>query len=433
MGWLGLTSSRADPDVWFRLLKRSTGDKYYKYVLLYVNNVLVVSEKAEAVLQKEIGKDWILKEESISPPSKYLGGKLREVTLESGVKCRAFGLCQYVQLAVNNVVDHLQKKGNYVPDHLRQKRTKLPAAHQAKQGLLLPYNAPNPLSSGYRPEVDVTPELGEADASYYHTLVGILRWSVELGQVNINVEVSMMSSHLALPREGHLKELYHIFAYLKARPNAEMVFDPTPIEPDKTLFERQDWSYSAYGYEDLKEELPSDMPVPHGQLMTMRVFVDADHAGDQVTCRSRTGFIVFLNKAPIYWSSKKQNSCETSTFGSEFVAMKQAMEFVQGLKYKLRMMGIKVDEPTFVFGDNQSVLSNTKAPASTLKKKSNAIAYHFVREGVAQDEWRTAYVNTDENVADLLTKPLSGPKRAKFVCMILHHVFPEGDGELGGD
>ena len=84
-----------------------------------------------------------------------------------------------------------------------------------------------------------------------------------------------------------------------------MVFDPTPIEPNKTLFERQDWLHSAYGHESLKEELPSDMPVPHGQLMMMRVFVDADHAGDQVTRRSRTGFIVFLNNAPIYWSSKK--------------------------------------------------------------------------------------------------------------------------------
>ncbi len=169
MGRLGFTSSRADPDVWFRLSKRSTGEEYYEYVLLYVANVLVISEKAEAVLRKEIGKDWILKEESIGPPSKYLGGKLREVTLESGLKCWAFGSCQYVQSAVNNVVDHLRKKGNYVPDNLRQKGTKLPAAklpaaHQAKQGLLSPYNAPNPLSSGYRPELDVTPELGEADA-----------------------------------------------------------------------------------------------------------------------------------------------------------------------------------------------------------------------------------------------------------------------------
>jgi len=411
MGRLGFTSSRADPDVWFRLSKRSTGEEYYEYVLLYVDDVLVISEKAEAVLRKEIGKDWVLKEDSIGPPSKYLGGKLREVTLTSGVKCWAFGSCQYVHSAVNNVVDHLKKKG-----------------------LKLPHKAPNPLSTEYRPETDVTPELGEADASYYHTLIGVLRWIVELGRIDIDVEVSMMSSHLALPREGHLKELYHIFAYLKARSNAEMVFDPTPIEPDKTLFERQDWSYSAYGYESLKEELPSDMPVPHGQSMTMRVFVDADHAGDQVTRRSRTGFIVFLNNAPIYWSSKKQTSCETSTFGSEFVAMKQATEYVRGLRYKLRMMGIKVDEPAFVFGDNQSVLCNTTAPASTLKKKSNAIAYHFVREGVARDEWRTAYVNTDENLADLLTKPLSGPKRAKFVRMVLHHVFPEkGNGDMGGD
>ncbi len=72
-------------------------------------------------------------------------------------------------------------------------------------------------------------------------------------------------------------------------------------------------------------------------------------------------------------------SCETSTFGNEFVAMKQATEYVRGLRFKLRMMGITVDEPSYVFCDNQSVLANTSAPASTLKKKSNAIAYHFGR------------------------------------------------------
>jgi hypothetical protein len=402
MAHLGFTSSRADPDVWFRLSKRSTGEEYYEYVLLYVDDVLVISERAESVLRNEIGKNWALKPESIGPPSQYLGGKLREVTLANGVKAWAFGSHQYVQAAVMNVHDHLIKKG-----------------------LKLPYSAPNPLSIDYRPEIDVTPELGEADASYYQCLIGVLRWIVELGRVDIDVEVSMMSSHLALPREGHLKELYHIFAYLKAHSNAEMVFDPTPIDFDRNLFERQDWSYSAYGYESLKEELPLNMPAPHGQSMTMRVFVDADHAGDLITRRSRTGFIVFLNGAPIYWSSKKQNSCETSTFGSEFVAMKQATEYVRGLRYKLRMMGIKVDEPAFVFGDNKSVLCNTTAPESTLKKKSNAIAYHFVREGVARDEWRTAYVNTEENVADLLTKPLHGAKRAKFVRMILQHIFPE--------
>ena len=323
---------------------------------------------------------------------------------------------------------------NNVVEHLAKKRLGMPKANQASKGHRLPHKAPNPLSTDYRPEIDVTPELGEDDASYYHTLIGVLRWIVELGRVDVDVEVSMMSSHLALPREGHLKEVYHIFAYLKAHPNAEMVFDPTPVEVDRGQFERQDWSYSAYGHESLTEELPPNMPAPRGQSMTMRVFVDADHAGDLITRRSRTGFIVFLNGAPIYWSSKRQNSCETSTFGSEFVAMKQATEYVRGLRYKLRMMGIKVDEPAFVFGDNKSVLYNTTDPGSTLKKKSNAIAYHFVREGVARDEWRTTYINTDENVADLFTKPLSGPKRWKFVRMILHHIFPEkGNEATGGD
>ena len=66
------------------------------------------------------------------------------------------------------------------------------------------------------------------------------------------------------------------------------------------------------------------------------------------------------------------------------------------------MMGIKVDEPAFIFGDNKSALYNITSPGSILKKKVNAIAYHFVQEGVARDEWRTAYVNSNDNVADML-------------------------------
>ena len=122
--------------------------------------------------------------------------------------------------------------------------------------------------------------------------------------------------------------------------------------------------------------------------------------------------------------SKKQASVESSTFGSEFTAMKQCTECLRGLRYKLRMMGIPVNGPAFVLRDNQSVLANTSIPDSTLKKKSQSIAYHFVREGVAKDEWRTVYVNTHENPADQLTKPLpAGEKRRNFVRMLLHHIF----------
>ena len=86
MARLGFTSSCADPDVWFQLSKRSTGEEYYEYVLLYVDDVLVISEQAEAVLKNEIGKDWVLKPKSIGPPSQYLGGKLRKVTLANELK-----------------------------------------------------------------------------------------------------------------------------------------------------------------------------------------------------------------------------------------------------------------------------------------------------------------------------------------------------------
>ena len=80
-----------------------------------------------------------------------------------------------------------------------------------------------------------------------------------------------------------------------------------------------------------------------------------------------------LKGAPIYWLSKKQTSIETSSFGSEFVAMRQCCEYLKGLRYKLRMMGITVINPCFVYGDNQSVLWNTSIPDSMLKKKTASI------------------------------------------------------------
>jgi hypothetical protein len=158
--------------------------------------------------------------------------------------------------------------------------------------------------------------------------------------------------------------------------------------------------------------------------MARRALVDSVHAGDTSTRRSRTGYLVFLNSAPIFWFSKKQTtSVETSSFGSEFIAMKQVCEYIRGLRYKLRMMGIPVDLPTFVFGDNQSVLTNTSRPHSVLKKKSASIAYHFVREGVTKDEWRTTYLNTHHNPSDLMTNSLpGGEKRARCTGFFLHYL-----------
>ena len=109
----------------------------------------------------------------------------------------------------------------------------------------------------------------------------------------------------------------------------------------------------------------------------MGAYVDADHAGDSVTRRSRTGFLIYPNCSLIYWHSEKQTSVETSTFGSEFMAMKHCTEYIRGLRFKLRMMGITIHGPTLVYGDNQSVLANTTGPDSAFEEKVKQYCFPF--------------------------------------------------------
>ncbi|GFH47961.1 hypothetical protein CTEN210_14370 [Chaetoceros tenuissimus] len=396
---------KGDQDLWMRPAVDNDGNEYWEYVCLYTDDALVISVDPERIIRKQLGKYWTIKEESIAPPNIYLGNKVSHVTLQGEIKAWSLSSSQYVQASVANVEKYL-----------------------AKRNMRLPKKASSPLSDGYRPELDTTPELDKSEASYYMSLVGILRWIVELNRIDIAVEVSMMASVMALPRKGHLDQLFHMFAFLKIKHNAELVLDPSYPEIDESLFERKDWTHSVYG--DVKEEvIPETDPnyrKPRGKGFVIRAHVDSDHAGDSVTRRSRTGFIVHVNNAPIYWFSKKQVGIETSTFGSEFIAMKQCCEYLRGLRFKLRSMGIPVEGPCYVFGDNKSVLTNSSQPFSVLSKKSNSIAYHFVREGSAKDEWRIAYINTDDNCADMLTKPLVGMKRRKFTNMLLMWVY-EGE------
>ena len=144
----------------------------------------------------------------------------------------------------------------------------------------------------------------------------------------------MMSSHFAPPREGHLKELFHIFDYLRKYHNSETVFDPSDPVVDERQSKEKYWTTSEFG-SHTEEELPANLPIPRGFGFVMRAYVDADHSGDYITRRSLTGFLVYLNMAPVYCMSKKQTSVETSSSGSEFIAMKQCTEYVHGLRYKL--------------------------------------------------------------------------------------------------
>ena len=398
MHHLGFEPCKADSEVWMRPALKDNGDKYWEYVLLYVDDVLCISMNGDDVIKKEIGRYFYIKSGSVGPPDIYLGNKVTKVLLENGKYAWAFSSSQYVQNAVKNIEKYLKEKG-----------------------LSLPKNASAPFPNDYRPEIDISPELNPSEAAHYQSIIGILRWIVELGRADITLESSMMASCLALPRKGHLNCLYHILGYLKNKHNAEMIFDPTEPDIDESAFPKENWEHSVY--QNTSETIPKDAPESRGIGFKIRAYVDSDHAGSEVTRRSRSGYMVFLNSAPVYWTSKKQGSIMTSSFASEFIAMKDCCEYLRGLRYKLRMMGIPCEFPSYVFGDNQSVLVNSSVPTSTLKKKHCSIAYHFVREGVAADEFRVAYISTHDNVADLMTKPLrNGEKRMKFIRMFLHHL-----------
>jgi len=160
-----------------------------------------------------------------------------------------------------------------------------------------------------------------------------------------------------------------------------------------------------------------------GKPVEITAWVDADHAGDKSLRRSRTGFFIYLNSALISWLSKRQPTIETSVFGAEFVAMKHCMETLRGLRYKLRMMGIPLAGPSYVYGDNLSVIKNCSKPESQLNKKSLSICYHAVREAVAMDELLISHIASGDNRADLATKILTdGIKRSKHVDTLLYDI-----------
>jgi hypothetical protein len=180
----------------------------------------------------------------------------------------------------------------------------------------------------YRPELDDSPFCTIELHTVYQNLVGILRWLCELGRIDILHEVSLLSQYLAQPRIGHLQQLLNIFYYLKYyhsrswMPLDPKTFDVHWVVPKSEIeLHPEDRAVAMKQlYPDVIDEKPYDMPEPRGEAVDINIFVDADHAGNRVTRRSHTGIIIFLNMAPITWFSKRQNTVETSTFGSEFIA-----------------------------------------------------------------------------------------------------------------
>ncbi len=168
-----------------------------------------------------------------------------------------------------------------------------------------------------------------------------------------------------------------------------------------------------------------DMPEPLEKSIDLHMMCDSDHAGDKRTRRSCTGFRIFCNMALIDWVYEKQATIEISVFGAEFVAMKHSIEKLQGLQYKLCMMGIPLTGPSFIYADNKLQVTNSTRPELTLKKKCNSICYHAVQESVAMGESLITHINSEDNLSDLMTKVTHGSKCRHLVANILYDIYDD--------
>jgi hypothetical protein len=106
----------------------------------------------------------------------------------------------------------------------------------------------------------------------------------------------------------------------------------------------------------------------------------------------------------------RQKTVETSTYGSELVALRISTELILEVRYMLRSLGVALDGPALMLAYNTPVVLNTTVPSSVLKKKHNVIAYQHVIEAIAARIMRFTYIKSEENVSDVSTKPLINEK-----------------------
>ena len=385
---LGFDNCLADHDLWYRADIDSNQKEYYSYICIYVDDVMITSHDPHRYMN-QIRSRFLIKPDSIETPRRYLGMDCKRT--ESGIWL--LGSSHYLQEFLKVAIKLLSDIDVKIPSR---------ANH--------PYS-----NIKYRPELDVSNFCNEAQVRAFQQILGMLRWLIELGRMDVLLETTLLASFLMSPRIGHLNQAAHIVAYLRKHNRSTIMMDPEKIDvvwkgnvedhPDRRR------GIMRTIYRDAESDTPSNAPKTRGKSVQLNVYCDADHAGDRITRRSHTGIIIYANMSPISWYSRKQNTVETSTFGSEYVALKIAIEKVISLRYKLRMMGVELDGPANIFMDNESVTRAAMNPETVLKKKHVSIAYHKSRESFAAGIINIFWIPSEENLADLFTKVLDIVKR----------------------
>ena len=172
--------------------------------------------------------------------------------------------------------------------------------------------------------------------------------------------------------------------------------------------------------------MPSDAPEPKGESVRLTHFWGANLMHDLTTGRSATGTPHMINQTPANWCSKRQLTVETAACGSELVAGQTAAEQVMDTHCTLRVMGVPIDGPSHMFGDNESVITSSMAPHSMLGKRRNMLLCHQCREAIAAGVSKMFHADGKQSRSDVMTKFLARAPSCPLVRCFLFWKGPIG-------
>ena len=363
---MNFAPSKAEDDIWMR--RKGT---YYEYVARYVDDLAIASKHPENIID-ELVKVHKLKLKGSGPITYHLGANFFRD--EDNV------LCMSPTKYIIRMVDNYQRIFGVKP-----KTT---------------YTSP--LESGDHPELDTSEELGMSDIQKYQSLIGSLQWVISLGRMDIAVAVMTLSSFRVAPRKGHMDRVKRIYGYLHKMKDAAIRFRTGC--PDYTSLNHieHDWEDSVYS--GAREIVPDDCPEPLGLPVIMTTYVDANLCHDHISGKAVTGVIHLCNQTVIDYYTRKQPLVETATYGSEFMAARTATEQIIDLRASLRYLGVNLVGPTYMFGDNKTVVDSASIPKSRIHKRHVLLSFHRVREAIAAKIIRFFFIPGSINPADIMTK-----------------------------
>jgi hypothetical protein len=364
-GGLGFFPSKTESDIWMRRVK-----DHYEYICVYVDDLIICSRRPKKIVTHLEGVHKF-KLKGTGPIHFHLGCDYFKDP--EGLLC--YGPKKYIRKLIDEYEREFGEK---------------------------PRSYSSPLEKGDHPELDTSELLDLRGIKQYQSLIGSLQWVIQLGRFDITTAVMSMSSYRSAPRKGHLSRVKRIVGYLKKMDNG--VIRIRTGQPDYSTVGEREYKWDRSIYAGAAEIIPEDAPTSLGKPIVLTTYVDANLYHDMLTGRSVTGILHIVNQTPFDWFSKKQMTVETATYGSEFVAARTATEQIIANRNAFRHLGVRIIGPTYMFGDNRSVVDSATVPHSSLNKRHVALSFHKVREAIAGQVVRFLWIDSKHNPADILSK-----------------------------